>query len=78
VGEIWRVIGTIRADGRAALIVDRDHRRVAAHADRLLVLAKGRVVRQGPAAARLEGGEPRSTWACEALVCVPVDSAAVR
>jgi hypothetical protein len=41
VGEIWRVIGTIRADGRAALIVDR-------------------------------------TWACEALVCVPVDSAAVR
>jgi branched-chain amino acid transport system ATP-binding protein len=55
VQEIWNVIDTIRADGRATLIIDRDYRRVAARADRLLVLAKGRVVLQGPAAALLEG-----------------------
>jgi branched-chain amino acid transport system ATP-binding protein len=56
VAEIWRVIDAIRADGLATLIVDRDYRKVAAHSDRLLVLEKGRVVQQGPAAALLEGG----------------------
>jgi branched-chain amino acid transport system ATP-binding protein len=48
--EIWRVIDSIRRDGIAALIVDRDHRRVAAHADRLLVLQKGQVALEGAAA----------------------------
>ena len=49
VSDIWRVIGTIRGDGIAALIVDRHYRRVAAHAERLVVLQKGRVALDGPA-----------------------------
>ena len=48
VAEIWRVIGTIRADGIATLIVDRDYRKVLAQSDRALVLQKGQVVLSGP------------------------------
>jgi branched-chain amino acid transport system ATP-binding protein len=51
VAEIWRVIATIKADGIATLIVDRDYRKVLAHADRALVLQKGRVVMSGEAQA---------------------------
>jgi branched-chain amino acid transport system ATP-binding protein len=50
VAEIWRVIADIRATGIATLVVDRDHRRVSAHSDQLVVLQKGRVVLAGPAA----------------------------
>jgi branched-chain amino acid transport system ATP-binding protein len=50
VAEIWRVVATIRGDGIATLIVDRDYRKVAAQSDRLLVLQKGEVVLAGPAA----------------------------
>ena len=50
VEEIWRVIGEIRRSGIASLIVDRDYRKVLAHADSALVLQKGQVVMQGPAA----------------------------
>jgi branched-chain amino acid transport system ATP-binding protein len=57
VQDVWRVIGEIRAAGLAALIVDRDYRRVAEHADRLVVLQKGRVALQGPARALVESGE---------------------
>ena len=49
VAEIWRVIEAIRETGMATLVVDRDYRRVAAHADQLVVLEKGRVVLSGPA-----------------------------
>jgi branched-chain amino acid transport system ATP-binding protein len=49
VGEIWRVIGEIRRDGIATLIVDRDFRKVLAHSDRAVVLQKGQVVMAGPA-----------------------------
>lgn len=49
VAEIWRVIGEIRQSGIATLIVDRDYRKVLAHADRALVLQKGQVVLQGSA-----------------------------
>jgi branched-chain amino acid transport system ATP-binding protein len=51
VAEIWRVIGEIRADGIATLIVDRNYRKVLEHADRALVLQKGAVVLQGTSAA---------------------------
>ena len=51
VAEIWRVIGEIRASGIATLIVDRDYRKVAAQADRLVVLQKGQVALSGDAAA---------------------------
>ncbi|MFN9744661.1 MAG: ABC transporter ATP-binding protein [Betaproteobacteria bacterium] len=47
VAEIWRVIGEIRADGIATLIVDRNYRKVLEHADRAVVLQKGTVVLQG-------------------------------
>ena len=49
VADIWRVIGQIRDSGIATLIVDRDYRKVLAHADRALVLQKGQVVLQGTA-----------------------------
>jgi branched-chain amino acid transport system ATP-binding protein len=49
VADIWRVIGEIRKSGIATLIVDRDYRRVLAHADQALVLQKGQVVLQGEA-----------------------------
>lgn len=47
VGEIWRVIGDIRASGIATLIVDRDYRKVLARSDRALVLQKGQGVLYG-------------------------------
>ncbi len=47
VAEIWRVIGQIRQDGIATLIVDRDYRKVLAHSDRGVVLQKGQVVMAG-------------------------------
>jgi len=50
VAEIWRVIGTIREDGIATLIVDRDYRKVLAQSDRAVVLQKGQVVLAGPSA----------------------------
>jgi branched-chain amino acid transport system ATP-binding protein len=51
VAEIWRVIGQIRADGIATLIVDRDYRKVLANSDRAVVLQKGQVVMSGASAA---------------------------
>jgi branched-chain amino acid transport system ATP-binding protein len=47
VTEIWRVIESIRRDGIATLIVDRDYRKVAAQSDRIVVLQKGQVVLGG-------------------------------
>jgi len=44
VAEIWRIIGVIRGTGIASLIVDRNYRAVLEHADRGVVLEKGRVV----------------------------------
>ena len=49
VAEIWRVLEDIRDAGVAALVVDRDYRRVADHANRIVVLQKGRVVLEGEA-----------------------------
>ena len=57
VAEIWRVIDQIRASGIATLIVDRDYRRVLAHADRAVVLQKGLLVLQGEAQALRESTE---------------------
>ncbi|PZX28113.1 putative ABC-type branched-chain amino acid transport systems, ATP binding component [Cupriavidus phytorum] len=49
VREIWAVIATVRATGIASVVVDRNFRSVLAHADRAVVLEKGRVVLSGPA-----------------------------
>ena len=56
VAEVWRVIGEIRAEGVATLIVDRDYRRVAKNSDRLMVLQKGRVALEGASSALLAAG----------------------
>ena len=50
VTEIWRVIGEVRNDGIASLIVDRDYRRVLTHVDHAVVLQKGQIVLRGEAA----------------------------
>ncbi len=50
VAEIWRLIAGIRASGIATLIVDRDYRKVLAHADVAVVLHKGQVALHGTAA----------------------------
>ncbi len=50
VAEIWRIIGVVRASGIASLVVDRNYRAVLAHADRGIVLEKGRVVFEGRSA----------------------------
>jgi branched-chain amino acid transport system ATP-binding protein len=57
VADIWRVIGEIRGTGIAALIVDRNYRKVAANTDRLVVLQKGQVVLAGASAALRESAE---------------------
>ena len=54
VSEIWRVISTIRSDGIATLIVDRDYRKVLAKSDRAVVLQKGQVVLAGTSANLLD------------------------
>ncbi|MBC8022751.1 MAG: ABC transporter ATP-binding protein [Burkholderiales bacterium] len=56
VQDVWRVISGIRAAGIAALIVDRDYRRVAEHSERLVVLQKGRVALAGASSELLAGG----------------------
>jgi len=50
VAEIWRVIAEIRKSNIATLIVDRDYRKVLAHADVAMVLQKGQTVLSGKAA----------------------------
>jgi branched-chain amino acid transport system ATP-binding protein len=57
VAEIWRIVALIRQSGIAALIVDRNYRAVLAHCDRGVVLEKGRVVLEGPAARLLADDE---------------------
>jgi len=49
--EVWSIITRIRATGIAAIIVDKNFAAVAAVADRVVVLVKGRVAFAGSAAA---------------------------
>jgi branched-chain amino acid transport system ATP-binding protein len=48
--EIWRVIATLREEGVAAAIVDRNVGTVLAHADRCALLVKGEIVADLPSA----------------------------
>jgi branched-chain amino acid transport system ATP-binding protein len=45
--DIWSMVGTIRAGGIAAIIVDRNLAALSALADRMMILAKGLVVFSG-------------------------------
>jgi len=51
--EIWRIIGEIRANGIATLIVDKNYAAVTAIAKRSVMLVKGRVVFEGDSSALL-------------------------
>jgi len=57
VAEIWKVISTIREDGIATLIVDRDYRKVLAQSDRAMVLQKGQVILSGTSGALRDNPE---------------------
>jgi len=46
--EIWRTLGVIRGEGIATIVVDKDFRSLAAIADRIVMLAKGVIVFDGP------------------------------
>jgi branched-chain amino acid transport system ATP-binding protein len=48
--EIWSILGRIRAAGIAAVVVDKNVAKLAAVADRIVVLVKGRVAFAGSAA----------------------------
>jgi branched-chain amino acid transport system ATP-binding protein len=45
--EIWRLLGTLREGGIAALIVDKNFAALSALTDRNIILVKGRVVFEG-------------------------------
>jgi branched-chain amino acid transport system ATP-binding protein len=45
--DIWRLLGTVREGGIAALIVDKNFAALSALTDRTIILVKGRVVFEG-------------------------------
>jgi branched-chain amino acid transport system ATP-binding protein len=51
--EIWLIIGEIRGEGIATVIVDKNYAAVTAIADRNVILVKGRVAFEGSGAALL-------------------------
>ena len=55
--EIWMVVRTLRADGIATLLIDKDVRRLLELGERHLVLVKGRVVFSGTTAEWQEHAE---------------------
>jgi branched-chain amino acid transport system ATP-binding protein len=54
--SIWQTLGTIRSQGIAAIVVDKDFRALSALADRVLLMTKGELVFSGtPAELRGQG-----------------------
>jgi branched-chain amino acid transport system ATP-binding protein len=45
--DIWRTLETIKAEGIAAIVVDRDVKNLSRIADRTILLSKGKVVFSG-------------------------------
>jgi branched-chain amino acid transport system ATP-binding protein len=56
-GEIWTVLATLKAEGQAILLIDKNLSAVLRLADAIVVLEKGRSVWSGPSAALAE--QPR-------------------
>ena len=53
---IWQTLGTIRSQGIAAVVVDKDFRALSALADRVLLMTKGELVFSGtPAELKAQG-----------------------
>jgi branched-chain amino acid transport system ATP-binding protein len=50
VAEIWRIITTVRADGIAIVVVDKNFRSVLQASDRVTVMVKGQVALDAPSA----------------------------
>jgi branched-chain amino acid transport system ATP-binding protein len=50
VAEIWRIISTVRADGIAIVVVDKNFRSVLQASDRVTVMVKGQVALDAPSA----------------------------
>ncbi|MBI4969018.1 MAG: ABC transporter ATP-binding protein [Rhodospirillales bacterium] len=48
--EIWSVIRAIKATGIASLVVDKDVKALLSISDRAIIMVKGRIVHDGPAA----------------------------
>ena len=46
--EIWRTLERIRAEGVAALIVDKNFRALSRLADKVMIMSKGEIVFEGP------------------------------
>ena len=55
--EIWRTLATLKGDGLAQIVIDKNVGRLAALADRHYVMEKGRVVWQGDSAALAANAE---------------------
>jgi branched-chain amino acid transport system ATP-binding protein len=55
--EIWHIIGEIRGEGIATVIVDKNYAAVTAIADRNVILVKGRVAFEGSGSALLSQPE---------------------
>jgi branched-chain amino acid transport system ATP-binding protein len=60
--EIWSVIGKLRAEGQAILLIDKNIAAVMRLADRHVVVEKGRVMWQGNSAALAAAPEIRDTY----------------
>jgi branched-chain amino acid transport system ATP-binding protein len=60
--EIWRVLGQLKGDGMAILLVDKNIADVARLADRHYVLEKGRVVWCGRSADLIAGKALQSRY----------------
>jgi branched-chain amino acid transport system ATP-binding protein len=54
---IWQTLGTIRSEGIAAIVVDKDFRALSALADRVLLMTKGELVFSGTPAELKGQGE---------------------
>lgn len=59
--EILDIIAGLRDEGRSVVLVEHDMNLLAEHADEIVVLCEGRVVRHGPAADVL-GSDDLASW----------------
>jgi len=62
VQDVMRIIGRLKADGVATLVVDQNVRTVLDIADRVFVMRMGRIVHSAPAATLRDDPAARRTW----------------
>jgi branched-chain amino acid transport system ATP-binding protein len=60
--EIWSVLATLRAEGQAILLIDKNLAAILRLADRHVVIEKGQVVWTGSSAALASAPEVRDTY----------------